>query len=376
MLKFAQRLFTLQLCRVESAVNAQEAVYMSDTTTRMEILDQPESIRTTFQAEHEHIKEIARRIVDRGIERLYFVGMGSSLAAIYSAKCLLDRESTIPSDIFRGYELHYVNPAGLNEKSCMILVSLSGETEDVVAALRLAKEKRSLTVGITVLESTLAKEADEAIIVRTRDLKAMVAAYLTQLMTLYLLAGYITQFRDGSNKIEALIRDFERIPDILVKLINDERVRARNIARGYKNAKIFYVISAGPLYGLAYKLAMTMLTENSWVHGLVQYSCEFRHGIVEMIGKGLPIMFLLGYNGSEVDVKRELDTCNKIGAKTLVFDSAKYPKVDEFLTPFILAIPTEWFVYYLALERRKKPVARRYMGKVIPYAHMKGAKII
>lgn len=70
----------------------------------MEILDQPDSIRTTFQAEREHIKEIARKIVDRGIERLYFVGMGASLAAIYSAKCLLDRESMIPSDILRGYE--------------------------------------------------------------------------------------------------------------------------------------------------------------------------------------------------------------------------------------------------------------------------------
>jgi fructoselysine-6-P-deglycase FrlB-like protein len=116
---------------------------------------------------------------------------------------------------------------------------------------------------------------------------------------------------------------------------------------------------------------MTEITENVWLHGLVQYSTEFRHGIVEKMEAGLPVIFLIGSDESQKDIRREMETCRKLNVKTIIWDSRDFPLTDEYLAPFYLSIPANWFVYHLALLRGKPPSSRRYMGSVIPYANMK-----
>jgi glucosamine--fructose-6-phosphate aminotransferase (isomerizing) len=345
---------------------------MEDSRTRLEILDQPESLRKTLSNEDGKIQKIARRIVDAKVERLYLVGMGSSYSATLMAVTLARRITTLPVEAYRGYEVEYENPAGLNNKSCLVAISFSGETEDVVSALRFAKKKQAYTVSVSgPEENTIAREADGAIRIVSHDTKAMVAAHLTQVAMLYLLLGYIAKFRDGSNKVDELKKQLQALAEKLPPIITQEEAKCKRLAEEYKDEPIFYVISAGPAFGVAYKLAWTELTENDWVHGLAQYSTEFRHGIVEKIEQNLPVIFLIGSDESQKDVRRELDTCVKVKARTIVWDAKDYPATDEYLAPFYLSVPASWFVYYLGLLRGKAPSSRRYMGSVIPYANMK-----
>ncbi len=344
----------------------------SDERTRMEILDQPPSLKETIENEIFKIEALAARIVKNQINRLYLVGMGASYSAALTAKVLADRILPTPVEVYRGYELEFVNPMGLDSRACVILVSFSGETEDVVSALRFARSKKALTVSVSgPEENTIAREADVALRISSRDTKAMVAAHLSEIAVLYLLLGGVADQSGRSKLVANFRRDFETILTALPGIIADEERKGEELAKQHKNDEIFYVISAGPNYGLAYKLAMTEITENLWLHGVVQYSTEFRHGIVEKIEPGLPVIFLIGTDDSRGDIVRELDTCRKLGAKTIVWDAKDYPTIDPFLTPFYLEIPTQWFVYHLALERGRLPSKRRYMGSVIPYANMK-----
>lgn len=116
---------------------------------------------------------------------------------------------------------------------------------------------------------------------------------------------------------------------------------------------------------------MTELTENAWLHGIIQYSTEFRHGIIEKMEKDLPVIFLIGSDESQKDIRCELKTCRTLKVKTIVWDSKDFPPANEFLAPFYLSVAVNWFVYHLALLRGKLPSSRRYMGTVIPYADMK-----
>jgi glucosamine--fructose-6-phosphate aminotransferase (isomerizing) len=116
---------------------------------------------------------------------------------------------------------------------------------------------------------------------------------------------------------------------------------------------------------------MTELTENAWLHGIIQYSTEFRHGIIEKMEKDLPVIFLIGSDESQKDIRRELETCRTLKVKTIVWDSKDFPPANEFLAPFYLSVAVNWFVYHLALVRGKLPSSRRYMGTVVPYANMK-----
>jgi glucosamine--fructose-6-phosphate aminotransferase (isomerizing) len=157
----------------------------------------------------------------------------------------------------------------------------------------------------------------------------------------------------------------------LPRIIADQAATMEIVAGKSKDESIFYVIGSGPSYGIAYKLAMTQLTENAWVHGVVQYSTEFRHGIVEKIEPETPVIFLIGSDTSRIDLERELETCRKHEAKPIVWDAYSFPETDEFLEPFHLSAPANWFVYYLASLRKKLPLERRYIGLVIPYANVK-----
>ena len=345
---------------------------MTDERTRLEILDQPDSLRRTVESELEKLQKIAKKIGDLKCRRIFIVAMGSSYSAALMGKTLADRITTIPVEVYRGYEFEYQNPASLSDPSCVVLISFSGETEDVVSALHFAKKHKAYTVSISGPEdSTLARDADDALQIISRDTKAMIAAHLTEVALLYLLIGFVAKYRRESTKVDDLKSSLDALIKQLPLLISEQESKARQIAEQYKNETLFYVISAGPTYGLAYKLAMTEITENAWLHGLVQYSTEFRHGIVEKMEEGLPVIFLIGSDESQKDIRRELETCKKLKVKQIVWDAKDFPATDEYLAPFYLSIPANWFVYHLALLRGKPPSSRRFMGSAIPYANMK-----
>jgi glucosamine--fructose-6-phosphate aminotransferase (isomerizing) len=344
----------------------------ADERTRVEIFDQPDSIEKTLAGESRKLDEIAKTISEDGKKKLYIVGMGSSFAAALGAKMFAEQATKTPVEVFRGREILFDNPVALGRDSCVVTVSFSGETQDVVSALRFAKERKAYTVAITgPEENTLAKESDASLQISSRDTKAMVAAYPTQLVLLYLLLGQMAKRVDRSNRVDTLRAELDKLVPRLRSLIPGEEPKAKVVAQKLKDREIIYVISAGPNYGLAYKLAMTEITENAWVHGVAQYTTEFLHGIVEKIEKDLPVIFLLGTDQSRDDVLRDMKSCQKLGATTVAWDAIDFPKTDPFLTPIYLSIPTEWFVYHLALMRGKVPSSRRYMGSAVPYANMK-----
>jgi fructoselysine-6-P-deglycase FrlB-like protein len=342
-----------------------------DERTRTEILDQPRSIRETIAKESSDIELIANQVIKRAISKIHVIGMGSSYSAALTGKCFSDSFLSIPVDLWRGYEFEYQHPPSL-ENSLVIPISFSGETEDVVSALKFAKSKRAYIVSISGPEdSTLARDADVALRIVSKDTKAMVAAHRTQIALLYLLFGEISKVKSESNRVDALKKQLEILIEKLGSVIEAQSAPMQKLADEFRNSNLFYVISAGPNFGLAYKFGMTELTENAWCHSIVQYSTEFRHGIVEKIEKGLPMIFMVGTDPSREDILRELDTCKKLEARTIVWDAKNFPETDTFLTPFYLSACSEWFVYYLSLKRGKMPSARRYMGSVIPYANMK-----
>ena len=47
-----------------------------------------------------------------------------------------------------------------------------------------------------------------------------------------------------------------------------------------------------------------------------------------------------------------------------MYELKDYADVDKLLSPFVLVIPLEWFVYYLAYYNGEDPGATRHIGKV------------
>ena len=338
---------------------------MNKSITRIEIQKQPEFITETLLTEGDHAIEIARKITKDKIHKMFFVGCGSSYCASLLAKYLSDSLTNNCSDALNGYEFTRFPPMSINKKAYVFLTSFSGESEDIIQALQLAKKHKIYTIGVTCIKnSTLHKEVDEPVLLRDFNLASqgpMVGGYSTQVAWFYWLIGHISKLSLSHNRTEQILQQFMKLPQILRVIIEDEEKKMAELAKNYKEEQGFYVIGSGPLYSLAYKLAHTMITENVFMHGSVVTSGEFRHGLIEKIEKRVPVILLLGYRDSMTE--RVLRFVRSHEAETIVFNANHYSRMDEAFLPLLLSIPTEWFTYYLSLEKGRLPEYRRYMNK-------------
>jgi len=168
----------------------------------------------------------------------------------------------------------------------------------------------------------------------------------------------------SDEKSDEIMGELEKLPGEVEDLLRRTEVECRDLAEEYSGEDIFYCMGSGPNYGLAYKLAMTMLMEGALKHSCPLYSGEFRHGLIERVEEGVPVIFLeSGLPGDEL-TERALRFCEKLGAENLVFRMSDYSDLNGLMSPFVLAVPLEWFVYYLAHFNGEDPGSTRHIGKV------------
>ncbi|GAB6054946.1 SIS domain-containing protein [Methanobacterium movens] len=325
-----------------------------------EILEQPRSLIKTLKAENSHLKQISEELAE--MDRIFLVGCGSSLSTCYSAKDAINMVVDSNVDVYTGYEFYYHKNIDL-ENTGVIFTSQSGETADTLAALRKANDLNLKTISITNEEdSSMMKESEEAILTRCGREKAILGTktYITQLMCLYKL---LFEAQDSSTSRE-ILKELHNIPSLMEELIKTTREDNKKRALELKDEDIFYCMGSGPNYGLAYKLAMTMLMEGALKHACPLYSGEFRHGLIERVEKNVPVMFLdAGYPGDKVTLKG-IQFCENLGTKNIIFRMQDYSNINNILSPFVLVIPLEWFTYYLAHYNGEDPGNTRHIGKV------------
>lgn len=325
-----------------------------------EVFEQPDSIRKTFEMELDNMEEISSKLAK--VDKIYIIGCGSSLSTAYTTKNALEMVSTLDIDVFTGYEFFY-NKKIENENSAAIFTSQSGETADTLAALKRANELKIMTITISnEKDSSMIKEAKYPIITHCGREEAILGTktYVTQLFALY----YILFSASSYEKKDELLKDLISLPDLMEKLIKSTEEENKKLAYEVKDEDIFYTMGSGPNYGLAYKLSMTMLMEGALKHSCPLYSAEFRHGLIERAEKDVPIIILDAEYSSDEITKKAIEFCENIGAKTLVFRMQEYANINNLLSPFILVVPLEWFVFYLAHYNGEDPGSTRHIGKV------------
>lgn len=301
-------------------------------------------LRRFLEENAKRIRELAEDTA-RSSTTIYWVGSGNSWCNLYSGKYLLDRYSTFSSECLTSYELIWRRPARLGPGATVILASFSGSTEDTVEALRFAKSQGAKTIAVTSkAESPLAREADETILYESDGL------FVLPLAMAYLFSMEI------ANSQGALPQGFhekiQTMPDVLGRLFVSEESRARRLAETHADAKLFYVLASGPLYGLGYKFALTVFMENMRVHGSFMETSEFRHGPVEMLDREDPVIVMLKGTDESRDMSERVQALvEEYGAKTILYDYADYEDSEPLFAPFYLMVPLQWFAVYSSLLR-------------------------
>ena len=327
-----------------------------------EMMEQPEALRKTFESEYSKLSEVSKLVLDA--DKIYLIGCGSSISTCYSVRDAIRMSSTnLSIEVYAGYEFYYNKMLVEGENSVAIFTSQSGETADTLAALRKANKFNIHTVSISnEPESSMIKEAKTPIITRGETETAILGTktYIAQLACLYKI---LFEASDYENKSE-LLAQLSEMPKMLEKLLVATEDENKKLAQEFKDEDIFYCLGSGPNFGLAYKLAMTMLMEGAIKHACPEYAAEFRHGLIERVEKDVPIIILRsGFESDEITDKA-IEFSRNLELKSIIYELEDYADVDRLLSPFIFVVPLEWFVYYLAHFNDEDPGATRHIGKV------------
>ncbi|WP_303235488.1 SIS domain-containing protein [Methanosphaera cuniculi] len=326
-----------------------------------EILDQPISLERTISTEKEHMLQLSEQFSK--FDKIFLIGCGSSISTCYTIRDAMKSISNINIDVQTGFD--FVDHQYLEDNSNygVILTSQSGETSDTLAALRKAKKHNIKTLSITNVEdSSMAKEADDTIITKCKEEIAILGTktYVTQLISLY----YIFFNMIDSKRAKDIIKQLDEIPSIMEELIKTTEESSKKIAEENKDVDLFYCMGSGLNFGLSYKLAMTMFMEGALKHACPVYSGEFRHGLIERVEEGVTVVFIKSGDDWDEVTQRAINFCKDLGVNTVIFDLQNYYDIDPLLTPFILIIPLEWFIYHLAIYNNEDPGSTRHIGKV------------
>jgi fructoselysine 6-phosphate deglycase len=314
------------------------------------------------------IGDVAARIAADPRARCWFLGGGASLAALHGAAYLLERFTGVPASVGTGWQFLSRAPLAVDEHAYVFLASYSGQTPEVLAARRLAEERGAVTVAVTNTPDTPLAQGARAVL----DFRSK-AVFTAPLAICYALAAGIMRGRGESPETaESIARGLAGLPDRMAIHADAPEVReqARSLAAAAADVDAFYVLGSGPNYGLAYKLALSVIIENLWKDAAPVDAGEFYHGPIEIIaptGAGADrraFLHLLGTDASRTVSEQALAFCAARGARSLVFDAGAYPGFDELFAPFALFVPTEWWVMEMAAQKGHDVDERRWMGKL------------
>lgn len=332
-----------------------------------EIFEQPEAIKNAVRgrillsegtAKLGGLKEVEKKL--RGIEKIIIVSCGTSYHSGLVGKYMLEEYAGIPAEVEYASEFRYRKPV-LNEKTAVIAISQSGETADTLAAIREAKNKGALALGIVnAVGSTIARETDAGVynhagpeigVASTKAFTSQVA--ILALLTLKLGRQRAMSFTMGKR----IAGEIENIPNLIEKILKKKN-EIKKIARKYLKYKNFLYL--GRKYNMPIALEGALkIKEISYVNANGIPTGEMKHGTIALIDGNFPSVIVCPKDSV---YEKNLSGMQEIKArggkiiavategdkeiKKIADDVIYIPKTLEMLTPLLSVIPLQLFAYY------------------------------
>ena len=247
-----------------------------------EILEQSETVkRAVFQDKSDVEKSVE---MVKEADKVFLTACGTaSFAADLGAKYL--REAGIEAYSEQSHEFEYMADQ-VSEDDLVIAVSQSGETADLLSALK--KVDAPVLSAVNVVGSTLARNSSHNMYVNAGPEigVASTKAFTAQLTVLKLLA--LTMQKDLESARNSLLKTSNKIDPMLEK--NKEKIN--EIAEYITEKDDIYFIGRNKGCELA-KEASLKLKELSYIHSEAFPGGEFKHGTLSLIEEGVPVFAFL-----------------------------------------------------------------------------------
>jgi len=351
-----------------------------------EILEQPEVIKNSTRGRIVMsegdvrlggLEDVKDRL--REIDRIIIIACGTARLAGLVGEYMIEEYAGIPVEVEYASEFRYRKPL-IDKNTAVLAISQSGETADTLAAIREAKKKGALTLGIVnTVGSTIARETDAGVYNHAGPEIAVAStkAFTSQLSVLTLITVMLARQREmsrvvGENILKELISLPEKIEQILQK-----RESIEKLANKYKDYDHFMFLGRKYCFPVAEEGALK-LKEVSYIHAEGYASGEMKHGPIALIDEEFPTLAIIpkdsvfekGVSNVE-EIKARggkvlaITTAGEHGLEKITDDVFYIPKTLEMLIPLLAVAPLQLFAYYVALAKKLDVDKPRNLAKSV-----------
>ncbi|UCD03682.1 MAG: glutamine--fructose-6-phosphate transaminase (isomerizing) [Candidatus Woesearchaeota archaeon] len=331
-----------------------------------EITEQTETIQKAIDQNEDEINYIAKQIKEG--YGIFLVACGTAYHACLNAEYLFSKIAKKHINVVSGSEFPHFKHF-LKENSLVIAISQSGETADVLEAVKAAKSMKSKVLSIiNVKGSSLDRLSDITFYTKAGPEICVLStkAYTAQVALLLLIAYAIAEnLEEGKNNLKNLYN----LTYNLTALSTREHIR--KLAEKLKEKNHMFTIGRGIMYPTALEAALK-LKEVSYIHTEGFAGGNLKHGPVALIEKGTPCIVFV----SEDTEKEILSNAAEIRSRGgLIIGIA--PKDNDLFDYFIRVpeasfansithiIPVQILAYQLALLRGCDPDKPRNLAKSV-----------
>ena len=333
-----------------------------------EIHEQPKAVEDTLNSiikDNQIVLDLEGLDISN-LSQIHFVACGSAWHVSMACQYIFEDLTHIPVRVELASEFRYRNPL-LSKKDLVIVISQSGETADILAALRLAKEKGIPTLAIVnVLGSSIAREADYVLytLAGPEISVATTKAYSAQLVLGYVLAIYFGKEKGllEQEKIRYYLSELNTLPKKIERVLEDKE-RLQWFASKYSNAKDVFFIGRGIDYAISLEGSLK-LKEISYIHSEAYAAGELKHGAISLIEDGTLLIGVCTQSQLYEKTISNMVECKSRGAYLMavapygyyqIEDTANFttyiPRIDEHFIGSLAVIHLQLLAYYLSVSK-------------------------
>jgi glucosamine--fructose-6-phosphate aminotransferase (isomerizing) len=346
-----------------------------------EILEEPTALRETLVSIGGSCKKIASELASEKIGLIYFSGSGTSYHAALASQYLMSSSSAMPTNSIPASEFDAWVRAPPSTENILIAISQSGESMDVLSAVKTAKKRGIRSVAITNAPSSpLARASDFAVSTKAGPEKAVTA---TKTFVCCLAASYLLDFElieasqsyvGTDRELSVLRQELADSPQTVQETIRLCTDRAQVTAASFREHSLFFLLGRGANYATALEGALK-LKESCNVMAEGHAAREFLHGPMQLVDESTPVIAISSKSDYE-SLETLSESFRRLGAPILRVSELDVPGsqevqlivaagLSESLSPLAFIVPIQLFAYYSAVSRGLNPDHPTKLTKVV-----------
>jgi fructoselysine-6-phosphate deglycase len=306
-------------------------------------------------------------LLGQGADNLFFLGAGGAGVLMLPAAQLLQRTTTFPVRLEHAAEIVAAGSVALNERSIVVIPSLSGTTPESIEVLRFAQARGAKVIALTGNDGTPVADAADANFTNfAEDDTSSESFYLQSL----LIALSVMQHKGAIADREEIVAQLGLLPELLVEVKRAFEPRAAELAEAFRDEPYHVITGSGSTWAEAWYYGTCILEEMQWIRTRPIHASDFFHGTLELVERDVSVVIFKGEDGARPLAERVEAFAPTVSDKVTVLDTAEFelPGVSDavraLISPVLLATVLERLSAHLEVLRDHPLTTRRYYRRV------------